>query len=179
MLVCAGATALSRSGGFPGPGDGLDAGGLRDARACRPPGRFAERVLCSPAFAARETAAAMGLAASVEPALADADHGEWAGLAFAAIGEAELVGWLGDPTRGAPGGESMALVQCRIGRWLDDIAPASGAVCAISHATTIRATLAHALGMPLAATLAIDLAPLSRTVLSFNGRWRLQALVPN
>lgn len=179
MMVCTGAVALSRSGGFPGARDGLDAAGSRDAAGVCLPQRFAQAVRCSPALGARETAVAMGLTASVEPALADIDHGVWSGLAFADIDESQMLVWLGDPTQGAPGGESMAAVQARVGGWLDDIARASGAICAITHATTIRAALAHALGLPLAATLAIDLAPLSRTLLSFNGRWRLQALVPN
>ena len=60
ILVCAGATALSRSGGFPGPVDGLDAGGLSDARACRVPARFAGRVLCSPARRCEQTARLLG-----------------------------------------------------------------------------------------------------------------------
>jgi broad specificity phosphatase PhoE len=42
----------------------------------------------------------------------------------------------------------------------------------------IRAAIAHALDMSLHASLSIDIAPLSRTTLSFNGRWRLQSLEP-
>lgn len=179
LLLCAGATALSRSGGFSGPGDALDPAGLRDAAACHLPARFGRAAMSSPAVSARETAAAMGLAGGVEPALADINHGAWAGLAFAGLDEAALGQWLADPTRGAPGGESMAAVQARVGAWLGDIAQAQRAVCAITHAVPIRAALAVALGLPLQATLAIDVAPLSRTMLSFNGRWRLQALIPN
>jgi broad specificity phosphatase PhoE len=48
----------------------------------------------------------------------------------------------------------------------------------VTHPTVIRAALAHALGIPLPAALAIDVAPLSRTRLSFNRSWRLHSLTP-
>jgi len=47
-----------------------------------------------------------------------------------------------------------------------------------THAMTIRAALAYALDFPLHATLSIDIAPLSRIMLSFNRKWRLQSLIP-
>lgn len=179
IMLCAASTPLSRHGGFPGPDAPLDESGLRDAAACRLPDRFARHIHCSPARAAAETAAGMGLAAQVEPALADLDHGRWSGRSFADIETAfpgALLSWLGDPAQAAPGGEALAGAQLRVGNWLDQIAGASQALCAVTHAMTIRAALAHALGFPLSTTLAIDVAPLSRTVLSFNGKWRLQSL---
>jgi broad specificity phosphatase PhoE len=178
LLLCAAATALSRTGGFPAPDAALDEAGARDAAGCRVPLRFAQS-WCSPALAARQTAAAMGLAPQAEPALADLDHGRWSGRYFEAIAaEAPeaLAAWLSDPTQGAPGGETLAAAQARVAPWLDAIAAQDSAVCAITHAMTVRAVLAHTLGLPLRPTLAIDLAPLSRTVLSFNGTWRLQLL---
>ena len=42
----------------------------------------------------------------------------------------------------------------------------------------IRAAIAEALDMPSAATLRIDIAPLSAATLSFYGLWRLQAIGP-
>ncbi|WP_052505708.1 histidine phosphatase family protein [Novosphingobium sp. P6W] len=179
LLLCAASTKLSRSGGFPGPADPLDEPGVRAAAACQLPSRYTAELRCSPAQSARETATAMGLTTRIDPALADIDHGHWAGCAFDEIAPDALASWLADPAGGAPGGETMAQVQARVGAWLDDIAAASGAICAVTHSMTIRAALAHALGLPLPATLAIDLAPLSRTMLSFNGRWRLQSLIPN
>ncbi len=179
VLLCAASTPMARRGGFCGPEETLDPAGTRAAASSPLPARFGGTVRCSPWRSARDTAEAMGLDAAVEPALADSDHGRWTGRAFDEIGEDAFAGWLVDPLRGAPGGEAMAQVQARIGAWLDHIAPASQAICAITHPMTIRAALAQALGLPPAATLAIDIAPLSRTVLSFNGRWRLQALIPN
>lgn len=179
LLLCAAPTSLSRSGGFPGPDDALDEPGRHAAAACVLPARFAGDVLHAPSRAAAETAAAMALAARIEPALADIDHGTWSGRSFEAVASADpaaLPAWLADPLQGTPGGETMAQVQARIGHWLDAIAAVPGTPCALTHAMPIRAALAHALGIPLPATLAIDVAPLSRVMLSFNGRWRLQSL---
>ncbi|HEX7751414.1 MAG TPA: histidine phosphatase family protein [Novosphingobium sp.] len=179
ILLCAGATASSRAGGFAAPGEPLDAGGRRAAEARRVADRFHGRTLTGPAVSARETAAAMGLSASVEPALAEIDHGAWTGRSFAEIhAEAPeaLATWIADPTAGAPGGERMADVAVRAGAWLAAL-PAEP-LCAITHPMTIRCLLADALGLPLPATLGIDLAPLAQVRLSFHGRWRLQAIEP-
>lgn len=70
----------------------------------------------------------------------------------------------------------MAVLTARVGGWLDTVRNTGAPLLAITHAAVIRAALAHALGLPVAATLAIDVAPLSRTTLSFNDRWRLQEL---
>ncbi len=170
---------MSREGGFPDPAEPLDAGGARDAARCTPEARFHRHVLRSPARVAGETALAMGLAASIEPALADIGHGRWSGRSFTEIGAAEpeaLAGWIADPVAGAPEGETMEAVRQRIGQWLDGIAAADEPVLAITHPMPIRAALAHTLDLPLRKMMAIDVAPLSRTVLSFNRIWRLQAL---
>lgn len=181
ILLCAAATPLGSLGGFPGPGDGLDERALRDAAGCRVPERYEGGIMTSPARSARETVGAMGLVATEVQELADIDHGDWSGRSFGEIEAADpgaLLAWLEEPARGAPGGETMAEARERIGRWLDGIAASPGAVCAVTHAMTIRAALAYALGIPLPATLAIDVAPLSQATLSFNGRWRLQSLAP-
>jgi broad specificity phosphatase PhoE len=181
ILLCTASTPLGRLGGFASPDDAVDERGLRDAAACRVPDRYKGAVMTSPARAARETASAMGLGAAQVPALADIDHGDWSGRSFADIEATDpgaLLAWLGDPTQGAPGGEPMAQVCDRVGQWMDGIAASPGAVCAVTHAMTIRAALSRALGIPLPATLAIDVAPLSQATLSFNGRWRLQSLCP-
>lgn len=182
MLLCAASTLSSRQGGFPSPHDVLDDRGRRDAAEYRLPSRFAGNALCSPCHMATETANAMGVEASVEEALADLDHGRWAGCSFETIQATEsgaLSDWLADPTGGTPDGETMDHARQRIGAWLDRIAGMSTSLCAITHPMMIRAALAHALDVPPRATLAIDIAPLSRTMLSFNRIWRLQSLQSN
>lgn len=122
------------------------------------------------------------MAGICESALADIDHGVWTGQTFDEVYSkepAEFADWLANPTKGAPGGEAMEIVRRRVAGWLDRTANVDRPLCAIAHPTVIRAALSHALTLPLASTLAIDIAPLSRTVLSFTGQWRLQALIPN
>jgi len=143
--------------------------------------RFRNAVHVSPTRSAVETAGVMALPIQAEPALADAGHGAWAGRTFedvAANAPDQLAAWLADPTMAAPGGEAMDAVRARAAPWLDRLASADAPVCAITHATIVRAVLAHALDLPLRATLAIDIAPLSRTMLSFNRGWRLQSIGP-
>lgn len=179
LLICAAATRSSRVGGFPRVDEPLDDAGRSDAAALILPDRFRARVVASPARSAMETADAMGVEAVPEQALRDMDHGRWAGQRFTDVeaydGQA-LIGWLSDPTKGCPDGESMEQARQRVAPWVDGLPVSDGAICAISHAMTIRVALAHMIDMPLHTTLAIDIAPLSRLHLSFHGRWRLQAL---
>ncbi|MGF7148840.1 broad specificity phosphatase PhoE [Sphingomonas zeicaulis] len=179
MLLCAGATASSRAGGFADPGEPLDAGGVSDASRVDIAQRFRDTLICSPARAARDTARAMGVDARLDPALADMDQAQWTGRAFEEVAAAQpkpFSTWLANPTAGVPGGETMEAARMRTGRWLDDRAPADVSVAAITHPMIIRAAVAHALGLRLSATLAIDIAPLSCTTLSFKKTWRLQSL---
>lgn len=181
MLLCAAATRASRIGAFAGPDEPLDEAGRAAAARIAIDRRFRGEAAIGPARAALETAQAMGLAGRTEPALADADHGGWSGRTFADVhAEAPeaLAQWLSDPAFAPPDGEAMEGVAARAGRWLDGVAAGEGALCAITHATVIRAVLAHALELPLRATLAIDVAPLACAVLSFNRIWRLQSIGP-
>jgi broad specificity phosphatase PhoE len=181
LLICIASTASSRQGGFPDPAEPLDAAGARDAARLSLPERFRTMAYRSPSRSAAETASAMGLVADDDIALSDLCQGDWSGRSFAEIEAAEpgaLGLWLSDPTRGTPGGETMAQARLRVGTWMDGIETRQNCVCAVTHPMIVRAALAHALDMPLRATLAVDVAPLSRTVLSFNRIWRLQSLSP-
>lgn len=180
LFLCAAPTASARTGGFSRPDEPLDEPGVRDAAALRLPDRYRGTIYCSPWESARQTAATVGEAIQ-EAAIADIDPGRWSGMTFERI-EAEEPGafraWLADPVPGAPEGESMAGAQMRVGRWLDEVANGDGAICAITHPMVVRLALAHAIGMAVATTRAIDIAPLSGVLLSFNRMWRLQALGP-
>ncbi|MFV0623335.1 histidine phosphatase family protein [Sphingomonas sp. ac-8] len=176
-LLCAGATASARRGGFPRSDERLDAGGRAKIAALEL--EIAGQAWTSPARAAVETAALLGLAAEQEAALRDLDHGAWAGRSLEDLHAQDpdaLIAWLAAPERGAPGGERLESVAARMSAWMAQVAAADRPVLAITHAAVIRAAIASALGVPVAATLRIDVAPLSRTVLSFHGQWRLQEL---
>lgn len=174
VLLCAGATAATRTARFADPAEPLDAGGRAKVQALALTGPAAERCWVSPAAAARETAELIGIAAEETPALRDIDAGAWTGRSLDSLAPEAIATWLAAPEAGVPGGESMAAVRTRVGPWLDALG--EGRMLAISHAAVLRAAIAHALDVPVAATMAIDIAPLSVVVLSRHRRWRLQEL---
>jgi broad specificity phosphatase PhoE len=190
LLMSHAPSAAQRSGRFAGPDEGLDARGLAAAAAYaqRAPlaGELASELasaaatdspggtaLTSPAACARETAAALGLTASVCDALADTDYGNWRGLRLAELAAHEpqaLAAWLRDPAAAPPGGESFDAVRARVGAWLDALAApactvpdlaAGRAVIAVTHAAVMRAAIVHALGSPSACFTQIEIAPLT------------------
>ncbi len=178
-LLCAGATASSRIGAFPSPAESLDEGGARKAAAYRLRGPRPDLVVSSPSLAAIETADALALDAHPEPLLADLDFGDWSGRTLSDVQEAApplLLAWLVDPTQATPGGESMEALVARVGSWMDCRTDGSKTVLAVCHAAVMRAALSHALSMPLAGVLRIDIAPLASMHLSHQGQWRLQEL---
>jgi broad specificity phosphatase PhoE len=62
---------------------------------------------------------------------------------------------------------------------MDSLLAGQGFILAITHATVIRAAIAHTLGAGPEAFRHIDVAPLTRVKLSGGGgRWTLAALVP-
>jgi broad specificity phosphatase PhoE len=178
LLLCCSATASARSGGFPGRDESLDEGGRAKAKR-RSLGRDPDIAMCSPARAAIETAAIMGLAAKVEDRLADMDFGRWEGRSFAQIHADQpeaLEHWIAKPEAGAPLGESLDQVRRRVRGWLSDLKETNQSVVAITHPSAIRAILAEALELSDRSAMRIDIAPLSATLLSFNGCWRMQEL---
>ncbi|WP_246007359.1 histidine phosphatase family protein [Actinomadura pelletieri] len=160
-----------RKARFPSD-DPADTAGLASARLLAGSVQGAE-AWSSPARAARETCAALGLAARPVAALAEADHGRWAGAPYARIAADEpdaLARWRSDPHAAPHGGESRAALAARVAAWLGT-GPDGVAVC---DAGVIRAALAHALGLDVTAADRFDLAPLSTTGLTIEGDgWRV------
>ena len=168
-----------REGAFPDQSEGLDAGGARKAAAADLGALRFDRAVSSPAAAAIETAAALGLDAVADEGLRDAHHGRWAGKSITALIETEpqlVAAWLEDPSEGAPEGEPLAALAGRVGAWIEGCRAADARILAITHPAVIRAAIAHVLQCPPSSCQRIDVAPLSRTAISFNGVWRLQAL---
>ncbi|MFB4309828.1 histidine phosphatase family protein [Actinomadura sp. GTD37] len=160
LLIRHATTAAMREARFPAADD-ADAGGLARARALAgslPDGP----AWTSPARAARQTCAALGLDARPVAALAEADHGSWAGVRYADVDPGELDAWLSDPGAAPHGGESRRELAARVGAWLAG-RPSGVAVCDVG---VIRAALCHALGLSVRAADRIDLAPLSTTRLA-------------
>jgi broad specificity phosphatase PhoE len=179
IWICHAPTHAMRVGAFPTSQDDLDAPGLEKARAAAHPGIRGATALTSPAAAAQQTAAAMTLDAAIEPALRDIDYGLWAGLSLDAIHAAEperLGAWLADASRTTPGGEPLSDVIARVGSWIEEQRRSTSRVLAVTHPAIIRAAIAIVLRCPAECVFNIDIAPLSRTAMSFNGKWRIQGL---
>ena len=138
-------------------------------------------LLRSPALCAAQTAAGLALDATVEPVLRDCDFGRWAGRSLAEVqaqAPEAVADWLQNPHAAPHGGESFADVMTRVGGWMDGFLATSGSVMAITHASVMRAAIAHALGAGPETFRHIDIAPLTRARLSGSGaRWTLAALV--
>lgn len=123
LLISHASTAAMRAARFPAD-DPLDARGLAEAATARarlsiPDGAA---VVVSPAVCARDTASALGLAATVHEGLADLDYGHWHGRRLndlAVEAPQDLAAWTHDPDAAAHGGESFGQLVKRIGRWLD------------------------------------------------------------
>ncbi|MEW9582775.1 histidine phosphatase family protein [Paraburkholderia sp. DGU8] len=178
LLVSHASTAAQRAGRFPAD-DPLDALGLAQAKAARArivlPDDAA--VFVSPATCARETASALGLAATVDGMLADMDYGCWQGRRLADLAvdaQAALAAWTRDADAAPHGGESFSQLVKRMGTWLDaPQAAISGSssnpskanptrnIVAITHASLLRAAVVHALGASPAVFARIEIGPLS------------------
>jgi broad specificity phosphatase PhoE len=175
LLVPHAATAATRAGAFARGDEPLEARGRAAAAALAEALPARCELLAGPALACRETVEAAGLAWVMEPALADCDWGSWAGRTLGDVGATDpqgIAAWRTDPAARPHGGESLAALVARAGRWLDEQAARDGAAAAITHAAVARAALVHVLGAPAEALWRIDAAPLSISELhAREGRW--------
>ncbi len=180
-LVCHAATRATRAADFPGD-ETLDAAGMQAAAALAPRVGRSDRAWVSPAARAQQTAEALGLTAITDAALRGCDYGRWAGRSLADVqtqdGEAALLSWLRDPAAAPHGGEAILDVLDRVGTWLGGRAEDGGHSVVVTHAEVIKAAIVHVLHAPAIAFARVDVGPLSRVVLSYNGGWRLRAIIP-
>ncbi len=142
--------------------------------------------MSSPALRGRETAAAVGLDAAIEPLIGECDFGSWAGRTLAEVHEDDPDGagvWLTDPDACPHGGESLRALLVRVGAWMDSQAARDGRAIAVTHAGVVKAAVVHALGAPAAAFWRVDVTPLAVTEMhAHDGRWtvaRVNAEVPS
>ncbi|TIC83822.1 histidine phosphatase family protein [Nocardioides sp. GY 10113] len=135
-----------------------------------------DAVLTSPVRRTRETAALigaeLGLAVTEEPAFAEMDFGRWDGRSFAEVAAEDRAGmdaWFADLAAAPHGGESFHDVRERVLGGLERvlIEHAGQTVVVASHVTPIKTLVAHALGAPLEALFALELAPASVSVVAY------------
>lgn len=177
-MIASGATPSMRKGRFP-QNEPLEPQALARAAGLAGSLRRADRVWASPALAARQTAEALGLQATVEPLLAEQDFARWAGRSFEAVqaeDPAGMAAWFADPDAAPHGGESLADVARRGAALIERMAGEGGHTIAVTHAVLIRAVIVHVLGAPLPSVWKIDIEPLSFTDLRSDGRrWVLRS----
>jgi broad specificity phosphatase PhoE len=185
ILICHGSTAAVRGPSFPAD-EPLDEHGKVSAAAMVDRLPTADRWLTSPELRARQTAEALGLDATVEPALRDCDYASWSGRDFKEVytREPEAVAvWLRDPAAIPHGGESVLSLMQRVADWLLEEQAHHRRSIVVTHSAIIRAAIVHAIGAPPQSFWRIDIVPLSITRLSGDSnRWNLTSsgcVVPN
>ncbi len=174
-LICQAATAATRAARFAGADEAIEPRGQAAAAALAGTLGRIDAAWSSPALAARQTAAALGLQAAPEPALADLDCAAWIGRSLDEV--PELAAWLTDPDVAPHGGETRRALLGRVGAWLDAQRRGTGRVVAVTHAAVVRAAIVIALGAPASAFWRLDVAPLCRVTLQSRGDgWTLSGM---
>jgi broad specificity phosphatase PhoE len=179
VLVRHGRTDHNRRGVLLGRADpDLDATGRTQAEALGAHladelgARGPVAVVASPLRRTTETAVAIasrfGLAVEPEERLIEIDYGEWDERPLGDLGADVWASWRADPEFAAPGGESLAAVQARVGECVAELLlrAGDGVIVAVSHVSPIKAAVIWALeGDPtLAWRLRLDVASITRIV---------------
>ena len=155
---------------------GLTQLGREQARACGQllgsgAGGTVVRVLSSPASRCCDTAApvaaALGLDVEVAPEWAELDYGTWDGRRLADVSAEQWARWRSDDTWAPPGGESLVVVQERVGLALvalgrpggSDAASEDDVTVIVSHVSPIKAAMCWALGVGPAVSWRVRLEP--------------------
>ena len=167
-------TTATAAAAFPAD-EPLDARGRAWCGSGRVP--RSDRVRCAPERACVETCACMGLAAEPDPGLAGWDVGGWAGRTLDEVGAAspaEVAAWLTDPAVAPHGGETLAALVDRVGRWLAGVP--SGHTLAVCGPAVVRAAVVAVLGAPATAFWRLDVAPMTWTDLRGGpSRWTVRS----
>lgn len=129
----------------------------------------AGRQFCAPERRTRQTAALLGLRATVESRLRELDCGRWRGQLAQDL---DLDTWLTDTTRAPHGGESIVDLIERVAGWLGSLTEST---VAVTHPAVVRSAILVALDAPPKSFWRIDIPPLSRTVMHCRGgNWTLR-----
>jgi broad specificity phosphatase PhoE len=180
-LICHASTRALRAATFGGD-DPIDDVGRAKAERLEGTLRRIDQCLTSPALRARETAAALGLPATVDERLRDCDFGRWTGRKLSQVIVREprkLMSWISNPSSAPHGGETIPQVMERVAAWISEPDRSKGHTVAITHASVIRAAIVYVIQAELRSFWRIDVSPLSLTDLRTNGRrWVLRSTGP-
>lgn len=181
ILISHAATSAIREVAFPAD-EPIDQQGQLKASAVITDLRRVDVAWTSPALRAKQTASALQLDATVDPALRDIDLGHWAGRSFADVQQAQpdaISAWISQPDSAPHGGESVTALLARVASWLDALKSHDGRVVAVTHPAVIRAAIVQAIDARPLAFWRIDIAPLCRVSLKGNlNNWTLRSIKP-
>jgi broad specificity phosphatase PhoE len=186
-LISHAATPSQRRSAFP-IDEPLDARELSKLDALNWSIPRVQQVLCAPELRTRQTAEALHLAATANPALRDCDYGLWQGRElndlYAESPDA-VAQWLSDPSSAPHQGESVVALVVRTAAWLEHVASEAASttphivtphILAITHPAIIRGAILHAMNAPFQSFWRVDIAPLTLTDLRHNGRsWTVRS----
>jgi broad specificity phosphatase PhoE len=179
ILICHAPTEATRKFAFPAD-EPLDARSTADAAALAGGLPRADQCWTAPELRTRQTAEALGLAATPLSLLRDCDYGTWTGRRLNEIEAQEpaaVATWLRDPAAAPHGGESIVDLMRRVATWVAGEAANHRRSIVVTHAAIIRAAIVHAIDATPQSFWRIDVAPLSVTRLSgADGRWNLVSL---
>ena len=136
-----------------------------------------DAIYSSPLERAKETAApiakARGLRTRIDRGLFECDFGEWTGSELKKLMKMPEWGTVqrAPSTFRFPGGESFTEMQTRMVTTLDKLrlAHPGGTIVCVSHADTIKAAVAHALGTHIDLFQRIVISPCAISVIVFGG----------
>ncbi|WP_246495740.1 histidine phosphatase family protein [Ameyamaea chiangmaiensis] len=109
-------------------------------------------------------------------ALRGAGAGRWGGQALSDLPPAEVGRWLADPDFAPPDGESRGCVLDRVRTWLATRDGPGAACVVVAEPVIVRALVLAVLGGGASMEHALDVAPLSRTVLVRHRTWRVRQM---
>lgn len=148
-LLRHGRTVANAGGLLQGHADNpLDDEGHRQAAAAAKMLGRVDMVITSPLLRARETAAHLGGAASVDQRWIELDYGDWDAKPLADVPADVWARWRTDLDLRPPGGETLNELGSRTRDALEELARAElpDHVVVVSHVSPIKAAIAWALG---------------------------------
>jgi broad specificity phosphatase PhoE len=140
------------------------------AAAVRTLGR-PDRVISSPLQRARDTAAALGAAVTVDERWIELDYGPYDGVALRDVPRNVWASWQADVSWVPPGGESLVALGARVRAACEGaLGPAEELTVVVTHVSPIKAAVAWALGVGDEVSWRMYVAPASITVIGRGDR---------
>lgn len=150
---------------------GLDALGVRQAKALAAVVGGAARVVCSPLRRTRETAASLGLPVTIDERWIEIDYGTLDGTPLIEVPTTTWAEWRADIDFVPGGGESLAALGSRVREACEDLVEEAKAhdIVVVTHVSPVKAAVAWALGVADEVVWRMYCAPASLTEIGTTG----------